>query len=50
MIDGRLSWSFDEDKIVAEKLLDGCYIVRGEVRKEKMAVREVVTRTKSWAW
>ena len=28
VLDGRLSWSFDQDKIVAEKLFDGCYIVR----------------------
>jgi hypothetical protein len=27
VLDGRLSWSFDQDKIVAEKLFDGCYIV-----------------------
>jgi hypothetical protein len=31
VLDGRLSWSFDQDKIVAEKLFDGCYIVSGEV-------------------
>src|SRR5260370_38253596 len=37
VIDGQLSWSFDQDKIVAEKLFDGCYIVSGEVPKEKMA-------------
>jgi len=42
VIDGRLSWSFDQDKIAAEKLFDGCYIVRGEVPKEKMAASEVV--------
>jgi hypothetical protein len=31
VLDGRLSWSFDQDEIVAEKLFDGCYIVSGEV-------------------
>ena len=46
VIDGRLSWSFDQDKIVAEKLFDGCYIVSGEVPKEKMAASEVVTSYK----
>ena len=34
VLDGRLSWSFDQDKIVAEKLFDGSYIVSGEVPKE----------------
>jgi hypothetical protein len=29
VIDGRLSWSSDQDKIAAEKLFDGCYIVVG---------------------
>jgi hypothetical protein len=28
VIDGRLSWRFDQDKIAAEKIFDGCYIVR----------------------
>ena len=46
LIDGRLSWSFDQDKIVAEKLFDGCYIVSGEVPKEKMAASEVVASKK----
>ena len=46
VIDGRLSWSFDQDKIVAEKLFDGCYIVSGEVPKEKMAAAEVVASYK----
>ena len=46
LIDGRLSWSFDQDKIVAEKLFDGCYIVSGEVPKEKMAAIEVVASKK----
>jgi hypothetical protein len=46
VIDGRLSWSFDQDKIAAEKLFDGCYIVSGEVPKEKMAASEVVASYK----
>jgi Transposase DDE domain len=46
VIDGRLSWNFDQDKIVAEKLFDGCYIVSGEVPKEKMAASEVVASYK----
>ena len=46
VLDGRLSGSFDQDKIVAEKLFDGCYIVSGEVPKEKMAASEVVASYK----
>src|ERR1700751_5705955 len=42
VLDGRLSWSFDQDKIAAEKLFDGCYFVSGQVPKEKMAASEVV--------
>ena len=46
VIDGRLSWSFDQDKIAAERLFDGCYIVSGEVPKDKMAAAEVVASYK----
>ena len=46
VLDGRLSWNFDQDKIVAEKLFDGCYVVSGEVPKEKMAASEVVASYK----
>jgi transposase len=46
VIDGRLSWSFDQEKIAAEKLFDGCYIVSGEVPKEKMPATEVVASYK----
>ena len=46
VIGGRLSWSFDQDKITAEKLFDGCYIVSGEMPKEKMAASEVVASYK----
>jgi hypothetical protein len=46
VLDGRLSWSFDQDKIVAEKLFDCCYIVSGEVPKEKTAASEVLASYK----
>ena len=46
VIDGRLSWSFKQDKIAAEELFDGCYIVSGQVPKEKMAATEVVASYK----
>jgi hypothetical protein len=31
VINGQLSWSFDQDKIAAERLFDGCYIVSSVV-------------------
>jgi hypothetical protein len=46
VIDGRLSRNFDQDKIAAERLFDGCYIVSGGVRKEKMAAAELVASYK----
>jgi transposase len=44
--EGGLSWSFDQDKIAAEKRFDGCYIVSAELPKEKMAAAEVVASYK----
>lgn len=41
-----LSWSFDEQKIAAERRFDGCYIVTSDVPKEKMAAVEVVASYK----
>src|SRR5262245_2923126 len=46
VIDGRLSWNFDQDKIAAEALFDGCYIVSSELPREKMAAAEVVASYK----
>src|SRR5246500_1615630 len=46
VLDVRLSWNFDQDKIVAKKPFDGCYIVSGEVPKEKIAASEVVASYK----
>jgi len=46
VLDGRLSWSFEQDKIAAEKLFDGCYIVSGQIPPEKMAASEVVASYK----
>jgi transposase len=45
--EGRLSWSFDQEKIAAEAVFDGCYVVTSDVPKEKMAAAEVVTSYKS---
>lgn len=39
---GRLAWSFDEEKIAAELLLDGCYVVWTDVRPEQMEATKVV--------
>jgi DDE family transposase len=46
VVDGRLSWNFDHDKIAAEKLFDGCYIVSSDMPKEKMAAAQVVASYK----
>jgi transposase len=46
VIDGRLSWNFDQDKIAVEALFDGCYIVSSDLPREKMAAAEVVASYK----
>ncbi|MEX2382303.1 MAG: hypothetical protein WD490_07970 [Opitutales bacterium] len=38
--EGRLFWSFDEDKIAAEALFDGCCIIHSEVSKKKMSASD----------
>ena len=45
--EGRLSWNFEEGKIAAEALFDGCYIIHSEVTKELMPAAEVVSSYKS---
>jgi len=47
VIQGRLTWSFDEGKIAAEALFDGCYIIHSEVSKDMMPAAEVVASYKS---
>lgn len=42
----RLVWSFDEEKIAGETLLDGCYIVRTDVSQERMKSDQVVAAYK----
>jgi len=34
--DGRLSWHFDEEKIAAELLLDGCYVITTDAKPEQV--------------
>ena len=46
VLEKRLVWSFDQEKIEAEKLLDGCYIITSDVPKEKMAAAAVVASYK----
>jgi transposase len=45
--EGRLFWSFEKEKIAAEAVFDGCYVVTSDVPKERMAAAEVVTSYKS---
>lgn len=47
VIQRRLTWSFDEGKIAAEALFDGCYIIHSEVSKDMMPAAEVVASYKS---
>ena len=46
VVEGKLLWSFDQDKIAAERLFDGCYIVSCDVPQEQMATVEVVASYK----
>jgi len=34
--DGKLNWHFDEEKIAAELLLDGCYVITTDAKPERM--------------
>lgn len=44
--DGRLKWSIKEEKIKAEELLDGCYIIKSDVSAKEMCRQEVVASYK----
>jgi hypothetical protein len=46
MVKGRLVWSFDEEKIAAEGVFDGCYVVRSDVPAAQMKALEVTARTR----
>ena len=43
----RLVWTLKNEKIVAEKRLDGCYIISTDVAPEQMNTRQVVATYKS---
>ena len=47
--DGHLAWRFDEEKIAAEKLFDGCYIICSNVPADQMSRQELVASYKSLA-
>ena len=44
--EGRLQWSFKEEKVYAEEILDGCYIINSDVPKELMDKQEIVASYK----
>lgn len=44
--EGHLHWSFKEDKVSAEELLDGCYIINTDVPAELMDKQEIVASYK----
>lgn len=46
VLEGRLEWSLDQEKIDAEQRFDGCYIVVSDVPREKMAKAELVASYK----
>lgn len=39
---GRLTWNLDQDRIEREEVLDGCYVVRTDVPKERLDKDEAV--------
>ena len=38
----KLLWSVDQEKVKAEEIWDGCYVVRSDVPKEELAAAETV--------
>jgi hypothetical protein len=40
--DGKLSWHFDEEKIAAELLLDGCYVITTDAKPEQVDSQKTV--------
>jgi hypothetical protein len=40
--EGRLSWQFDEEKIAAELLLDGCYVITTDAQPERLDSQKTV--------
>jgi transposase len=46
VVEGRLEWQLEEEKIEAERRFDGCYVIVADVPPEKMAKAEVVASYK----
>jgi transposase len=44
--DGRLQWKFDQERVAAELLLDGCYVICADVKAEAMSAANVVAAYK----
>jgi hypothetical protein len=44
--DGRLQWQFNPERIAAELLLDGCYVICADVKPETMTAEELVAAYK----
>jgi transposase len=44
--DGRLQWHFNQDRIAAEMLMDGCYVICADVKPETMDAEELVASYK----
>ncbi len=40
--DGRLQWRFNQERIAAELLLDGCYVICADVKTEAMSAEDLV--------
>lgn len=46
VVEGKLQWQFDQEKIQAEERFDGCYVVVADVPAEKMAKTQIVASYK----
>jgi transposase len=46
VVEGKLEWRFDQEKIQSEQRFDGCYVVASNVPPEKMAKAQVVASYK----
>ena len=40
--EGRLLWQFNQERIAAESLLDGCYVICADVKPEVMSSEDLV--------
>ena len=49
VLDEKLQWSLNVDRVDIEQLIDGCYIIVSDVPQEKMQSQEVVASYKKLA-